>query len=1274
MKRALQAEERGGDPVNLVALESRVLMSATPMALVAALDADLMQQDTAVGESESATNGDIAEQTTRDHESPTSQPLATTDAALMLLDNLLVNSPDEFSATDSEDTTRSLANEIVFLDTAVDDYETLMAGIDPEAQIVLLDSSRDGVEQIAETLEGRTGLDAIHIVSHSTDGRVKLGETWLDFDSLGGYASEISAWGSALSADADLLFYGCSMAASSDGQLLVDSLSTLTGADVAASTDDTGHAIFGADWDLEYTAGQIETEVAFSQDVQQNWGHLLNVAVDATSTGTVAKGNSSDTISHTTSGSDRLMLVGISFGEDKGDSVSSVTYNGTSLTLVGARDNSDTATARVEIWKLVAPVTGTHNVVVNISGTSHEGATIGVMTFTGVNQTTAVGSFASAQGDSSSPSATVSSAADEIVFGVAAFDDSSNWNFSPGAGQTERWDLFTDKTNGAGSTEAGAASVVTSWSVGSSHKWAAGGVSIKKANAAPVLSDTAVTLNAVLEDSGAPSGVVGTLISDFADLNPPAGGQDNVTDADTSAVTGIAVTAADTTNGTWHYSTNGGTNWNSLGAVSNGSARLLAADASTRIYFQANSNYDGTIASALTFRAWDQAYGTANGTTGVDTSTNGGTTAYSSATDTASINVTAVNDEPSFTNLNGTPTFTEDGAAVVLDADVVVSDVELDALNSSNGDYDGASVTLVRNGGVSTDDVFSFSDGNGITLETSTSLNKTVLQKSGATIAIFDTTTIPGELKITFTNANGQTPTSADVDHILQQIIYANSSDTPPASTQIDWAFDDGNTGSQGTGGALQALGSTTVTITAVNDAPNFDTASFTTHTITTGADGASSTVAMDIDGDGDPDVLSADQNIDQIAWYENDGSGSFIATHVVSTNADAVISVTAADVDGDGDMDILSASFSDNKVAWYENDGAENFTEHTITTGANGALVVTTADVDGDGDMDVLSASQTDDTVTWYENDGSQNFSKHDISTGADKVKSITTADVDGDGDIDVLSASYNDDKIAWYENDGSEGFTEHVITTGANGAQSVTTADIDGDGDLDVLSASSLDDTVAWYENDGSQGFTQHLVTAGAVYSEGARSVTTADMDGDGDLDVLLAAYIDFSIVWYENDGSETFTEHLVTSDADQAKWITTGDMDGDGDLDILSASFSDDTIAWYENTAVTTLDGTPTFIEGGAAVVLDADVDVSDVELDALNGGLGNYDGASVTLARNGGANADDVFSNTGLLSALTESGALVYNGTTIGTVTTNSGGTLVLTFNTNATSAL
>ena len=166
------------------------------------------------------------------------------------------------------------------------------------------------------------------------------------------------------------------------------------------------------------------------------------------------------------------------------------------------------------------------------------------------------------------------------------------------------------------------------------------------------------------------------------------------------------------------------------------------------------------------------------------------------------------------TTLDGNPTFVEDGAAVVLDADVDVSDAELDALNGGLGNYAGASLTLVRNGGASADDAFAFNDGNGITLSGGN------LIKNAQIIASFDTTTTPGELVVSFSDAGGEIPTSADVDNILRQITYANSNDTPPASVQIDWTFDDGNTGAQGAGGALTATGSTTVTITAVNDAP----------------------------------------------------------------------------------------------------------------------------------------------------------------------------------------------------------------------------------------------------------------------------------------------------------------------------------------------------------------------------------------------------------------------------------------------------------------------
>ena len=77
--------------------------------------------------------------------------------------------------------------------------------------------------------------------------------------------------------------------------------------------------------------------------------------------------------------------------------------------------------------------------------------------------------------------------------------------------------------------------------------------------------------------------------------------------------------------------------------------------------------------------------------------------------------------------------------------------------------------------------------------------------------------------------------------------------------------------------------------------------------------------------------------------------------------------------------------------------------------------------------------------------------------------------ADLDGDGDQDVLSASVGDDKIAWYENtDGLGTFgPQQVITTSVAGAMAVYTADLDGDGDVDVLSASLGDNKVAWYEN---------------------------------------------------------------------------------------------------------------------------------------------------------------------------------------------------------------
>ncbi|MCA9159301.1 MAG: cadherin domain-containing protein, partial [Planctomycetales bacterium] len=136
------------------------------------------------------------------------------------------------------------------------------------------------------------------------------------------------------------------------------------------------------------------------------------------------------------------------------------------------------------------------------------------------------------------------------------------------------------------------------------------------------------------------------------------------------------------------------------------------------------------------------------------------------------------------------------------------------------------------------------------------------------------------------------------------------------------------------------------------------------------------------------------------------------------------------------------------------------------------------------------------------------------------------------------------------------------------------------------------------------------------------------------------------------------------LVQSDG---KILVAGTSTINGNYDFAIGRFNTDGSLDARFNTTSTLGGTVAYTEGGSPVVLDNDVSIFDIELSSLN----NFSGASLTLVRSGGTNAQDQFSATGLLGVLTQAGNLVYNGTTIGTVTTNSGGTLVLTFNSNAT---
>ncbi|MCP4386790.1 MAG: DUF4347 domain-containing protein, partial [Gammaproteobacteria bacterium] len=134
---------------------------------------------------------------------------------------------------------------------------------------------KDGIEQISAVLQDRDDLDAIHIISHGSDGSVELGNTSLDANTLDENNLSIAMWANAFAETGDILIYGCNLAESEVGQGLIDSLSDLTLTDVAASDDLTGHASLGGDWELEYSQGQIENGNLLAQDAAGEWQGLL---------------------------------------------------------------------------------------------------------------------------------------------------------------------------------------------------------------------------------------------------------------------------------------------------------------------------------------------------------------------------------------------------------------------------------------------------------------------------------------------------------------------------------------------------------------------------------------------------------------------------------------------------------------------------------------------------------------------------------------------------------------------------------------------------------------------------------------------------------------------------------------------------------------------------------------------------------------------------------------------------------------------------------------
>jgi FG-GAP-like repeat/Secretion system C-terminal sorting domain len=349
-------------------------------------------------------------------------------------------------------------------------------------------------------------------------------------------------------------------------------------------------------------------------------------------------------------------------------------------------------------------------------------------------------------------------------------------------------------------------------------------------------------------------------------------------------------------------------------------------------------------------------------------------------------------------------------------------------------------------------------------------------------------------------------------------------------------------------------------------------------HSISDDFEYVNSISTADIDGDGDIDVAGSSPLQNEVQWWENvDGSGVTWSMHEVDDEFNNTHCVYAVDMDDDGDIDLLGAAHThfDDDIIWWENlDGSGvNWVRHVVTSNFFGAESTYAIDMDGDGDIDVLGAAE--DAISWWENASGNGLTwvEHPVAAYFYGARCVYAEDVDGDGDVDILGAAYIADDIRWWENtDGNgENWTVHFVDPEFDGAACIYATDIDSDGDTDILGAAYEDDEVTWWENTNGDGliWIEHVLTSS--FGRVTR-VYAADMDNDGDVDVLSASQSRDDIRWWENTGGDgqNWSERTVESDFQNAEYALADDVDGDGDLDILCAAEFNEVanIAWWEN----------------------------------------------------------------------------------------------------------